>query len=111
MPTSANIPVIDISDPNVDQAELASRLVDAAVEQGFIYIRNLGKDIPVADIDGAFALVSMRPFSHWQRMETRSLTNHALNMTIVQEDLRQPGRGEEEMHNSDKQPRMVGHAL
>ncbi|KAF7554042.1 hypothetical protein G7046_g6919 [Stylonectria norvegica] len=56
MPTSANIPVIDISAQDVDQTIIARQLVDAAEEHGFIYIRNLGHDITPTDIDGAFDL-------------------------------------------------------
>ena len=55
---AAKIPVIDISAPDVDQKDVARQLVDAAEEHGFIYIRNLGRDISAADIDGAFELVS-----------------------------------------------------
>ncbi|KAH6892308.1 hypothetical protein B0T10DRAFT_483565 [Thelonectria olida] len=53
---SANIPIIDISTPDVDQKEIARQLVDAAEEHGFIYIRNLGRDISASEVDGAFAL-------------------------------------------------------
>lgn len=55
---TANIPVIDISAPDADQKEIAQQLVDAAEEHGFIYIRNLGRDIQAKDVDGAFDLVS-----------------------------------------------------
>jgi isopenicillin N synthase-like dioxygenase len=55
---SANIPIIDISTPDVDRKEIARQLVDAAEEHGFIYIRNLGRDISASEVDGAFALVS-----------------------------------------------------
>lgn len=57
MVTTAEIPVIDISATDVDQNVIARQLVEAAEEHGFIYIRNLGKDISPQDIDGAFALV------------------------------------------------------
>ncbi|KAI8714493.1 Fe2OG dioxygenase domain-containing protein [Fusarium sp. LHS14.1] len=58
MSTNAvKIPVIDISAPDVDQKDVARQLVDAAEEHGFIYIRNLGRDISAADVDGAFELV------------------------------------------------------
>ncbi|KAM0238267.1 hypothetical protein ACHAP5_008790 [Fusarium lateritium] len=56
-PTTANIPIIDISAPGADQKEIARQLVDAAEEHGFIYIRNLGRDIEAKSIDGAFDLV------------------------------------------------------
>jgi hypothetical protein len=55
---TANIPLIDISAPDADQKEIAQQLVDAAEEHGFIYIRNLGREIPAKDVDGAFDLVS-----------------------------------------------------
>lgn len=54
---SANIPIIDVSNPDVDQKEIARQLVDAAEEHGFIYIRNLGRDISASEVDGAFSLV------------------------------------------------------
>lgn len=57
MVAAAEIPVIDISD-DADQAQVARDLVEAAVEHGFIYIRNTGKDIPVDAVKGAFDLVS-----------------------------------------------------
>ncbi|KAF7539982.1 hypothetical protein G7Z17_g12300 [Cylindrodendrum hubeiense] len=56
MAATAKIPIIDISAPGVDQKEIARQLVDAAEEHGFIYIRNLGRDISAGDVDGAFAL-------------------------------------------------------
>ncbi|KAK8929477.1 UPF0676 protein [Metarhizium anisopliae] len=52
-PASADIPIIDLSGP---QAEVSKQLVDAAADHGFIYIQNLGYDIPAASIDDAFAL-------------------------------------------------------
>lgn len=52
----AKIPVVDISGDG-DQTRVAKELVDAAVEHGFVYIKNTGKDIPVEAIDGAFELV------------------------------------------------------
>jgi isopenicillin N synthase-like dioxygenase len=53
----AKIPVIDISDDN-DQTQVAKELVKAAIEHGFVYIKNTGKDIPVDAIDAAFAMVT-----------------------------------------------------
>lgn len=50
------IPVIDISG-SVPQSEVAKQLVDAAATFGFVYIKNLGKDIPVDAIDRTFELV------------------------------------------------------
>ncbi|KAF7900014.1 hypothetical protein EAF00_004350 [Botryotinia globosa] len=49
------IPVIDISG-SVPQSEVAKQLVDAAATFGFVYIKNLGKDIPVVAIDRTFEL-------------------------------------------------------
>ncbi|KAL2179064.1 uncharacterized protein P884DRAFT_239593 [Thermothelomyces heterothallicus CBS 202.75] len=54
MATAAKIPVIDLSGD--DQTQVAKDLVEAAIEHGFVYIRNTGKDIPVEAIDGAFAV-------------------------------------------------------
>ncbi|KAF5522889.1 UPF0676 protein [Colletotrichum aenigma] len=56
MAPNANIPIIDIAAPGVDRAAIARQLVDAAVEHGFIYIRNTGKYINLGDIDAAFDL-------------------------------------------------------
>jgi isopenicillin N synthase-like dioxygenase len=55
MSVTADLPLIDLSG---EEHEVAKQLVDAAEEHGFIYIRNLGKDISPADIDAAFKLVS-----------------------------------------------------
>ncbi|CZS94469.1 hypothetical protein WAI453_008067 [Rhynchosporium graminicola] len=49
------IPVIDISG-SLPQSEIAKRLVDAATTYGFVYLKSLGKDIPVEVIDDIFAL-------------------------------------------------------
>lgn len=51
----SGIPVIDIN--SADEATIGKALVDAAEEHGFIYIRNLGQDIPAEQIDEAFSLV------------------------------------------------------
>lgn len=56
MANAAKIPVIDISD-DANQLQVAKDLVEAAVEHGFIYIKNTGKDIPVAEVENAFNLV------------------------------------------------------
>ncbi|KAH0445085.1 2og-fe oxygenase [Colletotrichum camelliae] len=56
MAPNANIPIIDIAAPGVDRTAIARQLVDAAVEHGFIYIRNTGKYIDLSDIDAAFDL-------------------------------------------------------
>lgn len=55
MVPKANIPLIDLA--GGDQLEVARQLVDAAAEQGFIYIKNRGQDISVEDIDSIFDLV------------------------------------------------------
>lgn len=68
MATAAKIPVIDLA--SKDEAQVAKDLVDAAVEHGFVYIKNQGNDIPVDAIDGAFDLVSL--FSY--RKLTKALT-------------------------------------
>lgn len=52
---TSQIPVIDLSGP---EAEVAKQLVDAAATYGFVYVKSLGKDIPVEDIDSIFALVT-----------------------------------------------------
>lgn len=62
MTSVAKIPVIDISDDNQDQAQVAKELVEAAIEHGFIYIKNTGKAIPVEDVDAAFELVFYHDF-------------------------------------------------
>ncbi|KAI1183473.1 2OG-Fe(II) oxygenase superfamily protein [Nemania serpens] len=50
------IPIIDISESQADQASIAKRLVDAAAEHGFVYIKNTGLDISVAQIEQAFSI-------------------------------------------------------
>ncbi|GAB1314228.1 2OG-Fe(II)oxygenase superfamily protein [Madurella fahalii] len=57
----AKIPIIDISGDG-DQTQVAKELVEAAIEHGFIYLKNTGKDIPVEAIEGAFEM-SKRLFS------------------------------------------------
>lgn len=58
MSTAAKIPVIDISaSGDEEQAKVAKELVEAAVEHGFVYIKNQGKDIPVESVENAFELV------------------------------------------------------
>jgi isopenicillin N synthase-like dioxygenase len=53
----SDIPVIDINAP-LSAEEIGKKLVDAAEYHGFVYIRNLGKDIPIAAIDKQFEIVS-----------------------------------------------------
>ncbi len=57
----AKIPVIDISGDG-DQTQVAKELVEAAIEHGFVYIKNSGKDIPVKAVDGAFEMVTETSF-------------------------------------------------
>ncbi len=57
MVVSAGIPLIDIN--SADKAAIGRQLVDAAEEHGFIYIRNLGKDITPEQVDQAFGLVCL----------------------------------------------------
>lgn len=58
MSNAAKIPVIDISAAGEEeQAKVAKELVEAAVEHGFVYIKNQGKDIPVESVENAFELV------------------------------------------------------
>jgi non-haem dioxygenase in morphine synthesis N-terminal len=62
MATTANaskplqIPVVDINGEDSEQS-IADQLVNAATVHGFVYIKNLGRDIPIKDIDRAFELV------------------------------------------------------
>jgi isopenicillin N synthase-like dioxygenase len=61
MANVAQIPIIDLSAP--DQRQVARDLVEAAVEHGFIYIKNHGKDIPIETINQSFQLVLPLPDS------------------------------------------------
>ncbi|KAI1462374.1 2OG-Fe(II) oxygenase superfamily protein [Annulohypoxylon moriforme] len=54
MAVTTSIPIIDISAKGTDQAQVAKELVDAAVEYGFVYIRNAGRDISTEQIENAF---------------------------------------------------------
>ncbi|KAI0381871.1 2OG-Fe(II) oxygenase superfamily protein [Hypomontagnella monticulosa] len=54
MAGSAAIPIIDISTEGADQTQVAKELVDAAVEYGFVYIKNAGRDITAEQIENAF---------------------------------------------------------
>lgn len=59
MASAANIPLIDISASGEEaQVKVAEELVDAAVEHGFVYIKNTGADIPADAVESAFQLVS-----------------------------------------------------
>jgi len=50
-----HIPIIDVSG-SLPEAETARQLVHAAASYGFVYVRSLGKDIPVEVIDNLFDL-------------------------------------------------------
>ena len=77
---NAKIPVIDISAEGKEQAQVARDLVEAAVEHGFIYVKNTGKDIPVEAIENAFNMVgnptcrseSSHRWCPWKRKEADS---------------------------------------
>jgi isopenicillin N synthase-like dioxygenase len=56
MAQTAKLPIIDISGDG-DQTQVATELVEAAIEHGFLYIRNTGADIPVEAVDQAFEIV------------------------------------------------------
>lgn len=58
MASAAKIPVIDISATGQkEQLKIAKELVDAAVEHGFVYIKNTGADISAHAVENAFTLV------------------------------------------------------
>jgi hypothetical protein len=59
--TTNQIPVIDLSGP---EEAVSKELVHAAATYGFVYIKSLGKDIPLESIDGTFTLV-MRKQMTW----------------------------------------------
>lgn len=62
MTGNAQIPIIDLSAAQDDQLGVAKRLVNAAAEHGFIYIKNTGQDISADKIKQAFELVSAQEF-------------------------------------------------
>jgi hypothetical protein len=49
--------VIDISG-DLPEIEIARAIVDATATYGFVYVKNLGKDIPIEVIEHTFELVS-----------------------------------------------------
>jgi isopenicillin N synthase-like dioxygenase len=57
IPQISQIPVIDISG-DLPEAEVGKAMVDAAANFGFVYVKNQGRDIPVATIDRMFDLVN-----------------------------------------------------
>lgn len=63
MTSAAKIPVIDISPTGEEaQAKVAQELVEAAIEHGFVYIKNRGADIPIEAVGNAFDLVGFFSF-------------------------------------------------
>lgn len=106
----AKIPVIDISNDNQDQARVAKELVEAAIEHGFIYIKNTGKDIPVEDVDAAFELVFPSSFP-----SLLCEKNKALMMKQIQPGQEavqgNAGGGEASMHHPKEQSRCKLKAL
>jgi hypothetical protein len=56
-----DIPVIDLLG---DESSIGRDLIEAAASSGFVYIKNLGRDIPAEVIDNAFALVRALAFTH-----------------------------------------------
>lgn len=57
MAITVQLPVVDISGSS-PEAEIAKELVEAASRYGFVYIKSLGRDIPVEAIDNIFSLVN-----------------------------------------------------
>lgn len=56
--SAAGIPVVDISPTSDDAlAKVAHELVEAAIEHGFVYIKNTGAEIPVEAVGNAFEVV------------------------------------------------------
>jgi isopenicillin N synthase-like dioxygenase len=56
MSSDEQIPVIDISG-ELSRPEIAKALVDAVATNGFVFVKNLGQDIPVEVLDNTFELV------------------------------------------------------
>lgn len=63
MAKEAQLPVIDLDG---DQAQVARELVEAAIEHGFVYLRNTGKDIEIPAIANTFELVWTHKTFHFQ---------------------------------------------
>jgi len=58
MGPASQIPVLDISG-SLPEHEIAKQLVDAAASSGFVYVKSLGKDIPIGAIESIFELVGV----------------------------------------------------
>lgn len=54
---SARIPVVDINSKHTSESAIAQELLEAAIYNGFVYIKNNGKDIPIEIIDKTFDYV------------------------------------------------------
>ncbi|KAI8633054.1 2OG-Fe(II) oxygenase superfamily protein [Xylariaceae sp. FL1651] len=54
MPEAVSIPIIDIAGDEVDQDRIAKELVDAAVEYGFVYIKNTSQYLSLAQVEQIF---------------------------------------------------------
>jgi hypothetical protein len=53
--TPVQLPIIDISNPN--DVSVGKKMLDAAVEFGFFYVKSESTNFTVADVDRAFELV------------------------------------------------------
>jgi hypothetical protein len=58
MSSNGLIPVIDISG-ELPRSEIAKALVDAVATNGFVFVKNIGQDIPVEVLDNTFELVRL----------------------------------------------------
>lgn len=66
MSSAAKIPIIDISATgDEEQVKVAKELVEAAIEHGFVYLRNQGADIPAETVENAFDLVRASFLKTW----------------------------------------------
>lgn len=64
---SIELPILDVSQPG---PETAKDLIEAVRNYGFVFIKNNHSEIPVADVDEMFALVSLHRFDRHQRQST-----------------------------------------
>lgn len=61
---SARIPVIDICSKDTSDSAIAQELLDAAIYNGFVYLKNKGQDIPISTIDHIFECVRSQRSVH-----------------------------------------------
>lgn len=54
---SARIPVVDICSKESSESDIAQELLEAAIDNGFVYIKNTGRDIPIEAIEHLFGYV------------------------------------------------------